>query len=47
MEGSMAPAALVAEDGLVGHQWEWRPGPMKVRCQRTGDFKSGKGGVDG
>jgi hypothetical protein len=25
MEGSMAPTAYVAEDGLVGHQWEERP----------------------
>jgi hypothetical protein len=25
MEGLMAPAAYIAEDGLVGHQWEERP----------------------
>jgi hypothetical protein len=25
MEGLMAPGAYVAEDGLVGHQWEKRP----------------------
>jgi hypothetical protein len=25
MIGLMAPAAYVAEDGLVGHQWEERP----------------------
>ena len=25
MEGHMALAAYVAEDGLVGHQWEERP----------------------
>ena len=25
MEGPMALAASVAEDGLVGHQWEERP----------------------
>ena len=25
LEVHMAPAAYVAEDGLVGHQWEWRP----------------------
>jgi hypothetical protein len=25
IEGLMAPAAYVAEDGLVGHQWEERP----------------------
>jgi hypothetical protein len=25
MVGLMAPAAYVAEDGLVGHQWKERP----------------------
>jgi hypothetical protein len=25
MEGHMAPAAYVAEDGIVRHQWEERP----------------------
>ena len=25
MDGPMAPAAYVAEDGLVGHQWEEKP----------------------
>jgi hypothetical protein len=25
VEGPMAPAAYVAENGLVGHQWEERP----------------------
>jgi hypothetical protein len=25
MEGPMAPATYVAEDGLVGHQWESGP----------------------
>jgi hypothetical protein len=25
MEGPMAPATYVAEDGLVRHQWEERP----------------------
>ena len=25
MEGPMAPAPYVAEDGLIGHQWEERP----------------------
>jgi hypothetical protein len=39
MEGPMAPAAYVAEDGLVGHQWEEKPlviwrldAPSLVRC---------------
>jgi hypothetical protein len=31
----MAVAAYVAEDGLVGHQWEERPfGPVKVLSPR-------------
>jgi hypothetical protein len=25
MVGLMAPVAYIAEDGLVGHQWEERP----------------------
>jgi len=25
MDGSMAPAAYVPKDGLVGHQWKERP----------------------
>jgi hypothetical protein len=25
MEGPMAPSTYVAEDGLLGHQWEERP----------------------
>ena len=30
MEGPMALAAYVAEDGLVGHQWEGRPLGLRV-----------------
>ena len=30
MEGPMAPATYVAEDGLVGHQWEERPLGLRV-----------------
>ena len=30
MEGPMAPAAHMAEDGLVGHQWEERPSGLRV-----------------
>jgi hypothetical protein len=30
MEGPMSLAAYVAEDGLVGHQWEERPLGLKV-----------------
>jgi hypothetical protein len=30
MEGPMALATYVAEDGLVGHQWEERPSGLRV-----------------
>ena len=30
MEGPMALATYVAEDGLVGHQWEERPLGLRV-----------------
>jgi hypothetical protein len=30
MKGSIALAAYVAEDGLVGHQWEERPLVLRV-----------------
>jgi hypothetical protein len=30
MDGPMALAAYVAEDGLVGHQWEERPLGLRV-----------------
>jgi hypothetical protein len=30
MEGPMAPAIYVAEDSLVGHQWEERPFSLRV-----------------
>jgi hypothetical protein len=29
-EGPMAPATYVAQDGLVGHQWEERPLGLRV-----------------
>ena len=32
MEGPMAPAAYVAEDGLVGYQWEERPLGLRFFC---------------
>jgi hypothetical protein len=37
MEGLMALAACVAEDGLVGHQWERRP--VKVLGPSVGDAR--------
>jgi hypothetical protein len=30
MEGSITLATYVAEDGLVGHQWEERPLELRV-----------------
>ena len=30
MEGPMVLVAYVAEDGLVGHQWEERPSDLRV-----------------
>jgi hypothetical protein len=30
MDQPMAPAAYMAEDGLVGHQWEERPLSLRV-----------------
>jgi hypothetical protein len=45
MVGLMAPAAYVAEDGLVGHQWEERP--MKALCPRVGDCQGPEEGVGG
>jgi hypothetical protein len=36
MVGLMALAAYVAEDGLVGHQWETL-GPVKVLCPSIGE----------
>jgi hypothetical protein len=40
----MAPAAYVAEDGLVGHQWEKRPLiPRKLYAERMfSERKPGK-----
>jgi hypothetical protein len=44
----MAPAAYVAEDELVGHQWEKRPfGPVKVLCPSIGDCQGQEAGVGG
>jgi hypothetical protein len=39
----VALAAYVAEDGLVGHQWEERP--VKVLCQSIGESLSQEAGV--
>ena len=44
MDGSMALATYVAEDGLVGHQWEEI---ALVLCARVGEFQDREVGVDG
>jgi hypothetical protein len=41
-------AAYVAEDGLVGHQWEERPlGLANFICLSTGERQSQEMGVGG
>ena len=48
MEGPMVPAAYVAEDGLIGHQWEKRPlvcEGSKPQCR--GECEGWKTGVGG
>jgi hypothetical protein len=40
----MAPAAHVAENGLVGHQWEERP---LILCPSIGKCQDQEVGVDG
>ena len=42
----MAPAAYVAEDGLVGHQWEEKAlGPVKALCPSVGECQGQEAGV--
>jgi hypothetical protein len=43
----MAPAAYVAEDGFVGHQWEERPLVEKARCPRVEECQGREVGVGG
>ena len=48
MEGPMAPAVYVAEDGLVWHQWEERfLSPVKARCPSVGECQDKEAGVCG
>jgi hypothetical protein len=43
MEGSIALAVYVAEDGLVGHQWEERPSGLRVfNAPVEGNARAGK-----
>jgi hypothetical protein len=40
--------AYVAEDGVVGHQWEERPiGLAKIICSSTGECQGQEAGVGG
>jgi hypothetical protein len=44
----MSLAAYVAEDGLVGHQWEERPlGIVNFICPSTGECQGQEAGVGG
>jgi hypothetical protein len=43
MEGPMAPVTYVAEDGLVGHQWQEQA--LDLRVFDAGACQSGKAGV--
>jgi hypothetical protein len=45
--GSMAPAAYVAEDGLVGHQWEEKPLVLWWLYAPVGEFQGQEEGVGG
>jgi hypothetical protein len=44
----LAPAAYVAEAGLIGHQWEERLfiGPVKALCPSVGECQGQEAGVD-
>jgi hypothetical protein len=40
--------AYVSEDGLVGHQWKWRPiGQANFICLSTGERQGQEVGVGG
>jgi hypothetical protein len=44
----MAPASYVAEDGLVGHQWEERPLVLwRLLCPIVGKCQGQESGVGG
>jgi hypothetical protein len=47
MEGAMAPAAYVAEDGLIWHQWEERLGPVKAWFPSVGECQGSEVVVGG
>ena len=42
MKGPMAPATYVAEDDLVGHQWEGNP--VKALCPCVGECQGQEAG---
>ena len=41
----MAPAAYVAEDGLVRYQCEKSLGPVKAQCPNVGEWQAGEVGM--
>jgi hypothetical protein len=43
--GLIAPAAYIAEDGLVSHQWEEALGPVKALCPSIGECQGLVAGV--
>jgi hypothetical protein len=45
MEGLMAPAPYVAEDGLVGHQWEERPWSCEGSVSQCGEIPGPGSGI--
>jgi hypothetical protein len=48
MVGFMALAIYIAEDGLVGHQWEERPLVLlTVLCPSIGECQGQEAGVGG
>ena len=47
MVGLMSPAAYIAADGLVSHQWEEALGPVKALCPSIGECWSYEAGVGG
>jgi hypothetical protein len=46
MVGLMAPAAYVAEDGLVSHQWEEKPLVLRRLNAPVGECQGREVGVD-
>jgi hypothetical protein len=48
MEEPKAPATYVAENGLIGHQWEERPLVLlKAQCSSVGECQDRESGLGG